>query len=222
MGSYLRRALGAACLEGRTRSRQATISREYPEGATCGAIGSRCGQRAAGVAVWRFGTLPRWSGAAWAFAQVMYVFGLVYAMTSAPRPPLRGAGRSGAAAIGGAWIVYRSFAAFSTGTVGGVQAPTTCTTQHLRRRTGEQAHGIRNTEKETAHVHGHQKHNKNQQSTTIALRRWWPAPVLVLVWCALWGGLHDSSSLLRCRRLFSSLGAVSDRADASWDGGHGR
>src|ERR687885_700773 len=35
-----------------------------------------------GVAVWRSGILPRWAGALWAFAPVlMYVFGLVYAMT---------------------------------------------------------------------------------------------------------------------------------------------
>jgi hypothetical protein len=61
-----------------------------------------------GVAVWRSGILPQWAGALWAVAPVlMYVFGMVYAMTiggqaTAPTVPV------GAVllAIGGEWIAY--------------------------------------------------------------------------------------------------------------------
>jgi hypothetical protein len=48
-----------------------------------------------GVAVWRSGILPKWAGALWVAAPVlMYVFGLVYALTI------------GAVAISGAWIAF--------------------------------------------------------------------------------------------------------------------
>ena len=59
-----------------------------------------------GVAVWRSGTLPKWAGALWAAAPVlMYVFGLVYAMTIGAQatPPTVPAGVL-VLAIGGAWI----------------------------------------------------------------------------------------------------------------------
>src|SRR5918997_2583553 len=59
-----------------------------------------------GVAVWRSGILPKWSGALWAAAPVlMYVFGLVYAMTigAQPTPPTVPAGAV-LLVISGAWI----------------------------------------------------------------------------------------------------------------------
>ena len=61
-----------------------------------------------GVAVWRSGILPKWSGALWAAAPVvMYVFGLAYAMTIGAQatPPSVPAGAL-VLAIGGAWIAY--------------------------------------------------------------------------------------------------------------------
>ena len=61
-----------------------------------------------GVAVWRSGILPKWSGALWAAAPVLiYVFGLVYAMTIGAQatPPTVPAGAL-VLAIGGAWIAY--------------------------------------------------------------------------------------------------------------------
>jgi hypothetical protein len=59
-----------------------------------------------GVAVWRSGTLPKWAGALWAAAPVlMYVFGMVYAMTIGAQatPPTVPAGCV-LLVIGGAWI----------------------------------------------------------------------------------------------------------------------
>jgi hypothetical protein len=59
-----------------------------------------------GVAVWRSETLPKWAGALWAAAPVlMYVFGMVYAMTigAASTPPTVPAG-SVLLVIGGAWM----------------------------------------------------------------------------------------------------------------------
>ena len=59
-----------------------------------------------GVAVWRSGILPKWSGALWAFAPVlMYVFGLAYAMTIGAQatPPTVPAGAV-LLAISGGWI----------------------------------------------------------------------------------------------------------------------
>ncbi len=61
-----------------------------------------------GVAVWRSGILPKWSGALWAAAPVlMYVFGLVYAMTIGAQatPPTVPAGAV-LLAIGGAWMAW--------------------------------------------------------------------------------------------------------------------
>ena len=61
-----------------------------------------------GVAVWRSGILPKWAGALWAAAPVlMYVFGLVYAMTIGAQatPPTVPAGAV-LLAISGAWIAY--------------------------------------------------------------------------------------------------------------------
>jgi hypothetical protein len=59
-----------------------------------------------GVAVWRSGILPKWSGALWAFAPVlMYVFGLLYALTLGAQatPPTVPAGAV-LLVIGGAWM----------------------------------------------------------------------------------------------------------------------
>ena len=61
-----------------------------------------------GVAVWRSGILPKWSGALWAAAPVlMYIFGLVYALTIGVQatPPTVPAGAV-LLAIGGAWMAW--------------------------------------------------------------------------------------------------------------------
>lgn len=61
-----------------------------------------------GVAVWRSGILPKWAGALWAFAPVlMYIFGLVYAMTIGANatPPTVPAGAV-LLVIGGAWMAW--------------------------------------------------------------------------------------------------------------------
>jgi hypothetical protein len=61
-----------------------------------------------GVAVWRSGILPKWAGALWVAAPVlMYVFGLVYAMTIGAQatPPTVPAGAV-LVAISGAWMVW--------------------------------------------------------------------------------------------------------------------
>jgi hypothetical protein len=61
-----------------------------------------------GVAVWRSGILPKWSGALWAAAPVlMYVFGLVYAMTIGAQatPPTVPAGAV-LVTISGAWMAF--------------------------------------------------------------------------------------------------------------------
>jgi hypothetical protein len=61
-----------------------------------------------GVAVWRSGLLPKSAGALWAASPVlMYVFGLVYAMTIGAQatPPTVPAGAL-VLAVGGAWIAW--------------------------------------------------------------------------------------------------------------------
>ncbi|MGH3145466.1 MAG: hypothetical protein ACRDTR_06645, partial [Rubrobacter sp.] len=61
-----------------------------------------------GVAVWRSGILPKWSGALWAAAPVlMYVFGLVYAMTIGAQatPPTVPAGAV-LLTLSGAWMAW--------------------------------------------------------------------------------------------------------------------
>jgi hypothetical protein len=76
-----------------------------------------------GVAVWRSGILPRWSGALWAAAPVlMYVFGLVYAMTIGANatPPTVPAGAV-LIVISGAWMAWSVLSRPSAETVG-VQA----------------------------------------------------------------------------------------------------
>src|SRR5918992_3760676 len=61
-----------------------------------------------GVAVWRSGILPKWAGALWTLAPVlMYIFGLVYAMTiGAQAPPPTVPAGALVLAIGGAWIAW--------------------------------------------------------------------------------------------------------------------
>jgi ABC-type nickel/cobalt efflux system permease component RcnA len=61
-----------------------------------------------GVAGWRSGILPKWAGALWVAAPVlMYVFGLVYAMTIGAQatPPTVPAGAV-LVAISGAWMAW--------------------------------------------------------------------------------------------------------------------
>ena len=73
-----------------------------------------------GVAVWRSGTLPKWAGALWAAAPVlMYVFGMVYAMTIGAQatPPTVPAG-SVLLMISGAWIAFSVLRGPSAQTVG--------------------------------------------------------------------------------------------------------
>lgn len=73
-----------------------------------------------GVAVWRSGILPKWAGALWAAAPVlMYVFGLVYAMTIGAQatPPTVPAGAV-LLAIGGAWMAWSVLSRPSAATIG--------------------------------------------------------------------------------------------------------
>jgi hypothetical protein len=77
-----------------------------------------------GVAVWRSGILPKWSGGLWAAAPVlMYIFGLVYALTIGAQatPPTVPAGAV-LLAIGGAWMAWSVLSRPSAAAVGvGVQ-----------------------------------------------------------------------------------------------------
>ncbi len=73
-----------------------------------------------GVAVWRSGTVPRWSGALWAAAHVfMYPFGLVYAMTigADSTPPTVPMGAV-LVVISGAWMASSVLRRLSTEAVG--------------------------------------------------------------------------------------------------------
>ena len=73
-----------------------------------------------GVAVWRSGILPKWSGALWAFAPVlMYVFGMAYALTLGAQatPPTVPAGAV-LLTIGGAWMASSVLRQPSTETIG--------------------------------------------------------------------------------------------------------
>ena len=73
-----------------------------------------------GVAVWRSGILPKWAGALWAAAPVlMYVFGLVYAMTigADATPPTVPAGAV-LLAISGGWMALSVLRGPSAATVG--------------------------------------------------------------------------------------------------------
>ena len=73
-----------------------------------------------GVAVWRSGILPKWAGALWAAAPVlMYVFGMVYAMTIGAQatPPTVPAGAV-LLAIGGGWMALSVLRGPSAATVG--------------------------------------------------------------------------------------------------------
>ena len=73
-----------------------------------------------GVAVWRSGTLPKWAGALWAAAPVlMYVFGMVYAMTIGAQatPPTVPAGAV-LLVISGTWIALSVLRGPSAQTVG--------------------------------------------------------------------------------------------------------
>lgn len=73
-----------------------------------------------GVAVWRSEILPKWAGALWAAAPVlMYVFGLVYAMTIGANatPPTVPAGAV-LLAISGAWMAFSVLRGPSTAAVG--------------------------------------------------------------------------------------------------------
>jgi hypothetical protein len=77
-----------------------------------------------GVAVWRSGILPKWSGALWAFAPVlMYIFGMVYAMTIGAQatPPTVPAGAV-VVMISGAWIAWSALSRSSGAQAGGAAA----------------------------------------------------------------------------------------------------
>jgi hypothetical protein len=79
-----------------------------------------------GVAVWRSGTLPKWSGALWAAAAVfMYPLGIVYAavilgVQSTPRTVLVGALLI---VIGGAWMAWSVLRRPSAGVAGVAAQP---------------------------------------------------------------------------------------------------
>jgi hypothetical protein len=75
-----------------------------------------------GVAVWRSGVLPRWSGALWAAGAVlMYPFGIVYAATIGPAstPPTVLVG-SLLIVISGAWMAFSVLSRPSVEAVGAV------------------------------------------------------------------------------------------------------
>jgi hypothetical protein len=77
-----------------------------------------------GVAVWRSGILPKWSGALWAFAPVlMYIFGIAYALTLGAQatPPTVPAGAV-VVVISGAWIAWSARSRSSDAQVGGAAA----------------------------------------------------------------------------------------------------
>jgi hypothetical protein len=77
-----------------------------------------------GVAVWRSGTLPRWSGALWASGAVfMYPLGLVYAATIGPQstPPTVLVGAA-LLVIGGGWMALSALRRPSAQTAVGVAA----------------------------------------------------------------------------------------------------
>ena len=77
-----------------------------------------------GVAVWRSGTLPRWSGALWASGAVfMYPLGLVYAATIGPQstPPTVLVGAA-LLVIGGGWMALSDLRRPSAQTAVGVAA----------------------------------------------------------------------------------------------------
>jgi hypothetical protein len=77
-----------------------------------------------GVAVWRSGILPKWSGALWAFAPVlMYIFGIAYALTLGAQatPPTVPAGAV-VVVIGGAWIAWSALSRSSGAQAGGAAA----------------------------------------------------------------------------------------------------
>ncbi len=77
-----------------------------------------------GVAVWRSGILPKWSGALWAFAPVlMYIFGMVYALTIGAQatPPTVPAGAV-VVVISGAWIAWSALSRSSGAQAGGAAA----------------------------------------------------------------------------------------------------
>ena len=73
-----------------------------------------------GVAVWRSGILPKWGGALWAAAPVLiYVFGLVYAMTIGAQatPPTVPAGAV-VVVISGVWMAWSALSRPSAQAVG--------------------------------------------------------------------------------------------------------
>jgi hypothetical protein len=73
-----------------------------------------------GLAVWRSGILPKWAGALWASAPVlMYVFGLLYAMTIGAQatPPTVPAGAV-LLVIGGTWMASSVLRRPSAETIG--------------------------------------------------------------------------------------------------------
>ena len=77
-----------------------------------------------GVAVWRSGILPKWSGALWAFAPVlMYIFGMVYALTIGAQatPPTVPAGAV-VVVISGAWIAWSALSRSPGAQAGGAAA----------------------------------------------------------------------------------------------------
>ena len=77
-----------------------------------------------GVAVWRSGILPKWSGALWAFAPVlMYIFGIAYALTLGAQatPPTVPAGAV-VVVISGAWIAWSALSRSSGAQAGGAAA----------------------------------------------------------------------------------------------------
>ena len=79
-----------------------------------------------GVAVWRSGTLPKWSGAIWvASALLFYVLGAVLGIATSGSSLLTQPVGGGLMAIGGGWIALSTLRRPSTSAVVGAQAQPT-------------------------------------------------------------------------------------------------
>ncbi|MFH5821716.1 hypothetical protein [Georgenia sp. AZ-5] len=61
-----------------------------------------------GIAVWRSRALPRWAGALWVVAALLYPFGIVLgALTTGATPPTVLVG-AGLVAVSGVWMAWRA------------------------------------------------------------------------------------------------------------------
>lgn len=117
-------AIGQAYLAGITDVMQV----EFPSAMTAifllGLLLAFVGSVLLGVAVWRSGTLPKWSGAVWIAAALMfYVLGVVLAQaTTGSSLPTQSVGAL-LIAISGGWMAWSAFRKPSVAAVGSVAQP---------------------------------------------------------------------------------------------------